>query len=107
MDNRGSVTNTADLGEKAQAGVLPANTDFTPETLTQLNALRQSSSGARSDGYLALMLIGRCGWTPAQAGNFLGLDHQGVSAWYSHFIASKSVESLTGIPTPVRVPATV
>lgn len=65
-----------------------------------INAERRAQNPRRADGYLAVQLVGRAGWTPEQAAEFLGLKAPSVLAWRNSY-ARSGLEGLQQMPDPM------
>jgi len=77
---------------------------ITPEELVELNIARRSNlMNARADGILAVMLIGRAGWTPQSVAAFLGLTFESVKLW-SETYQIGTIEDLRRLDPPAYTP---
>lgn len=65
----------------------------------ELNHARRRNQERQADGYLAVMLCTRAGWTPQQTANFLAVHEAAVEAWCSNY-RDGGFDSLKGLAPP-------
>lgn len=88
----------------AEAEARPRPFGIPPEEMAELNVARRSHlMNARADGIMAVMLVGRAGWTPQSAAAFLGMEFKGVQEWCETYQIG-TLEDLRRLDPPGYLP---
>ena len=91
-------------GTATQTRQTTAPAPIDDQTFRRLQEMRRgsisSTNPSASDGYLAIMLVQRAGWTIPQTARFLGLNEAGVQNWNQSFEKGELIDKIATLQAP-------